>query len=66
MVACDNVGTSDTNLADQSCEKYLQEMMDKKLGDLSCDSTYSSAHWHPNKITSTTALHRIDVKIQLY
>jgi hypothetical protein len=41
-----------TDLADESCEKHLQEMMDKKLGGLSCDATYSSAHWHANEITT--------------
>jgi hypothetical protein len=46
------VGPVLTDLADKSCEKHLSEMMDRKLGDLLCDSTYSSAHWHANEITT--------------
>ena len=41
-----------TDLADESCARQLRMMMDRKLGDIATDTTYLSAHWHANEVTT--------------
>lgn len=41
-----------TDLADELCMHQLHMMMDRKLGDIATDTTYSSAHWHANEVTT--------------
>jgi hypothetical protein len=41
-----------TVLTDTSCNTKLLKMQHSKTGDVSIDLTYSSCHWHANKITT--------------
>lgn len=40
------------DLADELCAHQLHMMMDHKLGDITTDTAYSSAHWHANEVTT--------------